>query len=206
MTIKIILKKFVNNLYPIQDPDTGHVYKSHKEFILNTFGGLDSYCLDKIIGDYFSNYLGLSPKINKQDFPYTYDYIKDASNKNTKEIINELKNTNIYVSSGQILCHGGKFPIGHPKIGTRLKTCPMFSTSIDPSIAAHHAVQETPCNLWIINIHKEEQCLPVQIDGQEECEILIFNSLNLEIKDIRQITSNNSNEIITCFFLNQILN
>lgn len=201
-----ILEKFGNNLYPIEDEDTGEIYNSHKEFILKTCGGLNSCCLDKPISDCFSNWLSRAPKIDKLNFPYTYSYIKEPSNKNIEEMRKELVPTNFYAPSGQILYHGGIFPIKNAKINDVVKTNPMFSTSIDPYTASIHAIQDKPCNLWIISLNKAERCLPVQIDGQEEHELLIFDPLNLKITDIQSIfcEKHNVKQKMDCFFLEQL--
>lgn len=202
----IILPNFDENIYPITE--NGVIYNSPKELVLNTFGGLNSTVLDKICYKKFSSFLQQAPKLEEISFPYTYQYVEDETNKNKIAIENELKNIQIYLSCEQTIYHGGLLPIFIAKIGETFKVFKLFSASIDPYTASMHAIQKEPEHwLWIIKLKNKTRIFPVQIDGQEECEVIILDGLDVKITDIKHLTKTNKMGFtleINCVFLEQI--
>lgn len=170
-----LLNNTDNLIFPFQSNTA--LYQSYEDFILKTFGGLNSDDLNKKIYEQFSQWKAFSPQLSESLHPYTYRYVKDENNKDTSKIKNELQSTQIFLDKNQTLFHGGIFPKNNPKIGDTITTMEIFSTSIDPFIASHHAIQEKQAFLWVIKLNKITKCLPVNIETMEESEVINVSSV-----------------------------
>lgn len=199
-----LLKNTDNLIFPFQSNTA--LYQSYEDFVLKTFGGLNSIDLDKRTYEQFSQWKISSPQLSESSHPYTYRYIEDENNKDTSKIKDELQSTQIFLDKNQTLFHGGIFPKNNPKIGDTITTMEIFSTSIDPSIASHHAIQEKQAFLWVIKLNKITKCLPVNIETMEESEVIIIDSLKLKITKIiplSKIDDFGTTMEMDCIFLEQ---
>ncbi|MBO4576207.1 MAG: hypothetical protein J5680_03755, partial [Neisseriaceae bacterium] len=162
----------------------------------------------KITDDKFSKWRKLSPKLSENSYCYTYRYVKDEKNKDTDKIKDELKDIEFFLDKNQTIFHGGIFPSDSPKIGDEITTMEIFSTTIDPFIASHHAIQEKKAYLWIIKLNQKTKCLPVNTENMgTENEIIIIDSLKLKITNITSLSEINEfgiEEKMDCIFLEQI--
>lgn len=201
----ILLENTDESIFPFKS-DSQH-YQSYEDFVLKTFGGLNNTDLEKITYEKFCTWKEKSPKLSEDSYPYTYRYVKDEKDKDTDKIKDELKDIEFFLDKNQTIFHGGIFPSDSPKIGDEITTMKIFSTTINPFIATHHAIQEKKAYLWIIKLNQKTKCLPVNIETLEEDEIIITDSLKLKITNITPLSEMDDFGIerkMDCIFLEQI--
>ncbi|MDW1675183.1 MULTISPECIES: hypothetical protein [unclassified Vibrio] len=113
---------------------------------------------------------GMMPQ--SSEIPHLDVYRNNFSNHIAQSCFDEIEKYGGYLSKGQILFHGGQWPVSNVNgvVGTNFETDRVLSTSLCPKVATVHACYHEPHVIWVMKVVTDIQTKAVIFndDSSEE--------------------------------------